>query len=368
MPDPSQIKVIVSDVHMGAGNPTGLVNPYEDFHHDDRLAELFRHYATGRFADASVELILAGDFLDLLKLRFQGRFPDQVDEAIAVDKVRRCILGHPIVFDALALFLAVPNHRVTYIAGNHDLEIAFPMVRKMMRARLGVDRDDSPLVFLSDQEFYRLPGGVVVTHGHMFEETNRIEPGQSLVPLPDGRHIVNMPWGSRFFMNVLAPFKAEQPIIDLVHPFSSLILWGLLFDLRFTLRVLGRVVQFFVRERFRREQLKAVGILKSLEILVEEVAMFNNLEHRAYKLLRSSQDIKALIVGHSHFAKMRRFPRDKLYVNTGTWVKIVSLELRDLGSRNLLTYVLVEYPEAGAPSVRLMRWRGEPRHEEVVVA
>ena len=98
MPDPSQVKVIVSDVHMGAGNPTGLVNPYEDFHHDDRLAELFRHYATDRYADAAVELILAGDFLDLLKLRYQGRFPDEVDEAIAVDKVRRCILGHPLVF------------------------------------------------------------------------------------------------------------------------------------------------------------------------------------------------------------------------------------------------------------------------------
>ena len=122
------------------GAQPGLVNPYEDFYHDDRLAELLRHYSDGPHPEMPVELVINGDFLDLLKLAIDGRFVTEVTEDIAVEKVRRCILGHPVVFDALAAFLARPNRKVTYVAGNHDMDIVFPRVQRMMRARLGVPR------------------------------------------------------------------------------------------------------------------------------------------------------------------------------------------------------------------------------------
>jgi UDP-2,3-diacylglucosamine pyrophosphatase LpxH len=362
-----EVRVVVSDVHMGAGVQPGCVNPYEDFHHDDRLAELFDHYAAGAYADLPVELVINGDFLDLLKVPVEGGFPDDITEDIALDKVRRCIRGHPRVFDALAAFVTRPGHRVAYITGNHDMDVAFPRVQRLLRARLGVADGSPALAFLADQEFYRMPGGVVVTHGHLFEEVNRTAAGRSLVRRPDGVEVVNLPFGSRFFLDVIAPVKAEQPLIDLVHPLSSFILWGLAFDLRFTLRVIGRMLRFLLRTRLNVARLRAAGLVRTLQVLFEEVAMFDNLERRASRLLRSAADIRALIVGHTHFAKVRRFPRDKLYVNTGTWVKIVSLDLRDLGTRNYLTYALVEYPESGAPSVRLMRWRGVPRSYEEIV-
>lgn len=366
-----ELKIIVSDLHLGVGTLPGQVNPYEDFHQDDRFGELLGHYSKGEYAGLPVELIINGDFLDLLKVPYKGAFVTEVTEAISLEKVRRCIRGHPRVFDAIAEFLKNPLHRLTYIVGNHDLDVAFPRVQGMMLARLGMDEGgegEDRVRFLTDEEFYRLPGGVVVTHGHMFEEINRTESGAPTRALDDGQKVVNMPWGSLFFSNVLAPVKAERPIIDLVHPLSSFILWGLVFDVRFTLKILWNMARFFIATRLRTIYVRQMDIIKTLKILGEEVAFYNNLERRASRLLRSADEITALIVGHSHEAGVKRFPHNKVYVNTGTWIQMVSLSLPNLGTSNRLTYAEVDYRETGPPSVRLLRWRGEMRtHEELVV-
>ncbi|NOZ01415.1 MAG: hypothetical protein GXP54_05940 [Deltaproteobacteria bacterium] len=363
-----EIKVVVSDLHLGTGTMRGRVNPYEDFHQDDRFAELVRHYTNGEYRDRPVEIIINGDFLDLLKVPYKGAFVTEVTEEVSLDKVRRCIKGHPAVFDALAEFVKEPGHRLTYIAGNHDLDVAFKRVQALILARIGVDRADDRVSFLTDQEFYRLPGGVVITHGHTFEEINRTEEGTPLKTLDDGRRVVNMPWGSLFFSTVLAPIKAERPIIDLVHPLSSFILWSLVFDLRFTLKILWNMTSFFVSTRLKAIYRRQMDIIKTLQILGEEIAFYNNLERRASRLLRSADEITALIVGHTHAAGVRRYPRNKVYVNTGTWVQTVSLDLRDLGTANRLTYAEVDYANIGPPAVRLMRWRGVMRKcEELLV-
>lgn len=363
-----EIKIVFSDVHLGPGEHPGLANPYEDFRQDDRLAELIRHYATGSYADIPVEIVINGDFMDLLKVLIGGRFLADVTEDLAFEKVRRVIRGHQRVFDALAAFLRVPGHRVTYIPGNHDVEVAFPRVQHLIRARLNALNDTERLAFHVDQDTLRLPQGVVVTHGHNFEALNHIDPGRSIVPGPDGEPIANLPFGSRFLIHALLPFKAEQPLLDQVHPLSTFLLWGLVFDVRFTLKLLWRMATFLFATRFSGPALREAGWFRSVQILVEEISLFTDMERRAVKVLRDSEDISALIVGHNHKARITRFPRNKVYVNTGTWLKIVSLELRDLGTRNYLTYAQIEYRKVGPPSVRLMRWRGHSREMEELMA
>lgn len=367
MDAPSDVKIIVSDLHMGTGERPGLVNPYEDFHFDDRLADLILHHATGDHAGIPVELILNGDILDLLKVPVRGHFATLIDESIAADKTRRCLLGHAAVFDAIAEFLKVPDHLVTYIPGNHDPEVAFPLVQKLLRARLGVLDTPDRMRFPVDEEFLRLPRGVVVTHGHLFESINRIEAGHAFVEQADGRRVLNLPFGSRFFTEVLAPVKAEQPLIDLVHPLSSMVLWGLVFDLRFTLRLLGSMTRWLVKTRLR-PRAKEEGVVRTLQVLVDEIALFTGMDRRATAHLQEAPDMTALIVGHSHTPMIRRLPRNKVYVNTGTWTRTVSLDIRDLGTRIDPTYARVEYRPVGPPAVSLLRWNGRPRETEEVVA
>ncbi len=363
-----EIKIVFSDIHLGPGEHPGLANPYEDFRQDDRLAELIRHYAQGEYARIPVEIVINGDFMDLLKVPVGGRFLTDVTEDIAVEKVRRVIRGHPRVFDALKTFLRVPDHKITCIPGNHDVELAFGRVQHLIRARLDALPATDTLVFHVDQDTLRLPSGIVVTHGHNFEALNRIEPGRSIIPGPDGTPIANMPFGSRWLIHALLPFKAEQPLLDQVHPLSTFLLWGLVFELRFTLKLLWRMATFLFAARFSGPALREAGWFRTLQILVEEVSLFTNMERRAVKVLQDSEDISALIVGHDHKARITRFPRNKVYVNTGTWLKIVSLELRDLGTRTYLTYAQIEYRKVGPPAVRLMRWRGHAREMEELTA
>jgi UDP-2,3-diacylglucosamine pyrophosphatase LpxH len=363
---PSEVKVVLSDLHLGTGEQPGNINPYEDFHHDERLAELIRRHAAAPYADVPVEVILNGDILDLLKVPVRGRFTVEITEPIATDKVRRCVKGHRVVFDALAAFLQVPGHTLAWLPGNHDPEIAFPRVQALLRARLGIPEGDPRLRFVLDP-FLRLPRGVTVTHGHLFESVNRIEPGAVFATRADGTRILNLPFGSRFFTEVLAPFKAEQPVVDLVHPLSSLVLWGMVFDLRFTMRLLGRMGQWLVAARLRPRP-RDEGVLRTLQILADELALFTGMDRRATEYLLQSEDVSALIVGHSHLPMIRRLPRNKTYVNTGTWVRMVSLDLRDLGARNPTTFARVEYRPVGSPAVSLLRWRGSRPQEEEVLA
>ena len=65
----SKLKVIVSDFHLGEGQERGSLNPWENFHHDDKFAELLRYYSTDYYEDEDVELIINGDFFDLLQVR-----------------------------------------------------------------------------------------------------------------------------------------------------------------------------------------------------------------------------------------------------------------------------------------------------------
>ena len=56
---------------------------------------------------------------------------------------------------------------------------------------------------------------------------------------------------------------------------------------------------------------------------------------------------------------MRRFSQDKLYINTGTWTDLISLDIANFGMRNELTYALVEYPQdEPRPRVSLKAWVG----------
>ena len=73
-----QIRVVVSDFHLGTGSQRGSFNPYEDFHEDERFAEFLEYHTTGEFEDAHVELVLNGDILDLLKVRVGGIWPDAI--------------------------------------------------------------------------------------------------------------------------------------------------------------------------------------------------------------------------------------------------------------------------------------------------
>ncbi len=361
-----EVKVIFSDTHLGTGHAPGIINPFEDFHHDRELSELIMHHCAERYRDVPVELFINGDFFDTLKVPVEGSFPSEITENIAATKVARCIKGHPAVFDALCRFIEFPGHTVTFNPGNHDIDIVFPRSRAVIRARLGVTDDSTSVNFVTDREYTRFPMGVVVCHGNGFEAMNRIPPGRATRMTPEGREVLDLPVGSRFVLDCLVPVKKENQIIDHVVPLSTYMLYGLVFETRFTLKLLARSIRFFLQTPVAPAGPEEPGLMDRIQVAMENISLFSDFEQQAFKAMLEFEEFTTLITGHSHRAMIRRFPGNRTYVNTGTWTKTVRLEIGDFGPVNKLTYALVEYPRKGPPSVNPMRWHGTQQVTEIL--
>lgn len=366
--DSPEVVVIFSDTHLGAGHAPGIVNPFEDFHHDRELSDLIRHYSTGKYRDKSVELFINGDFLDTIKIPYNGQFISEVTEEAAAAKVAKCIKGHPAVFDALAEFVRIPGHIITYNPGNHDIDVVFPLVQKVLRARLGVLDRPELMKFIVDSEYIRLPMGVIICHGNSFESMNRIPPSQAKKTTPDGRTILNLPLGSRFLIDCLVPVKSENPIIDHVTPLSTYMLYGLVFESRFTIKLLFNSIRFFLKAQLGPHRTEETGFFEKIQIVLEEISLFTDFDRQVHNHIRTFEEFSTLISGHSHRAMVRRFPGNRTYVNTGTWTRAIRLEIGDFGPVSKLTYAVVEYPKKGPPEVHLMKWHGIQRETEILTS
>ena len=124
-------------------------------------------------------------------------------------------------------------------------------------------------------------------------------------------------------------------------------------------------IAYFLKSMFIKDSRKQIGVRRILEIIFES-AIFPDLSESARKILHDER-VHTVIFGHSHVYQYRQWSSDKEYFNTGTWTEITSLDIVSLGKITKLTYVLIEYPEAGGrPRGRLKEWRGYHRIEEDV--
>jgi len=354
------LKLVISDIHMGAGNTPGEFNPYEDFHYDDVMAEFLNHYSSGEYENQQIELILNGDILDPLKVDLNGVFADKINNGIAVQKISRCLNGHPMVVQALRSFVSKPNKKITYIMGNHDMEIAYISVQELIRTVIGAPRFQERIQFRIFEPFYDLPGGVRVCHGQQFEALNKVDLNRLFLTKGYSEPILNLPWGSIFLLKVLLPAKNKRPYINLVHPFGRYLSLAMLTDTSFALPTSLRVTYYFLKTRFLEARKRAVSFRHTLRILREEAVVTPNLEDTAIQMFEDDPTITAVIMGHAHGAKIRRYrKRGAIYINTGTWTKLINLDLGDLGVHTRFTYALINYPDKDKkPEVGLYRWFG----------
>ncbi len=354
------IKLVISDCHISAGSPPGRYNPYEDFHYDSVLEEFVRHHSSGEFEDEEVELILNGDFLDPLKVDVNGVFPDRITDSIALQKVSKCLNGHPEIVRALRAFISKPGKKITYIMGNHDMEIAYHSTQDLIRTVVGAPDYQDRISFRVFEPHYDLPGGVRVCHGNQFEALNRADLGRMFLTRGYAEPILNLPWGSIFLLKVLLPVKQQRPYINLVHPFGRYLGLAMLSDSSIALPATARAFYYFLKTRFLEARKRAVSFRDTLRILREEAVMTSNLEDFAFEMFREDPTLTAVIMGHSHTAKIRRFGlADATYLNTGTWTKLISLELPDLGVHTRFTYALIDYRfDKERPKTGLYRWFG----------
>ncbi len=358
--------IVVSDCHLSAGRVhEGRLNPHEDFHFDEEMADLVEFFSRGKYGSGpdgpvEVELILAGDYLDFLNVPVDGEFEDAITESLSLKKLEAILAGHPRVFEAFRKFASLPGKTITYLIGNHDADLFFPAVQeRITRAWDPEGRFPSPKVrVVADRDRLNFPGGVEIRHGNQLEAGSILNFERPLLTAHLSEPVLNIPWSSFYVLKIVNRLKWEREFLDKVRPVKVYVLFGLLVDPLFTLRFVFLSLFYFVQTRFiyspkRRASLKVTG-----EILKQESKVFLDLEAEARQILEEREDLQTLIFGHTHRPMNKIYPDGKQYINTGTWTKMINLDWRGLGQQVRRTFAFVHIQD-GKARCELRTWVGE---------
>lgn len=350
------IKLVVSDLHLGVGRftPEGIRNPYEDFFFDESFAEFLEYYTTGKYSNHDVELIINGDFLNLLQADIL-RDGVTITEFDCTLMLQRIVKGHPIFFDALKRFMFSLNHHLSILVGNHDQGLLFSKVELLLKSVI------SPRIEIYHRSMSF--DGIYIEHGNNYDILNGFSTMDAIIKsYKDGDTILNIPWGSYFVLTFIYPRKKRMPYLDRIKPLRSYIRWGLLFDTRRTVLTLLQMLWFYLKNRFHTDPHRRKKFHITLDHVIESLKLSSIVEV-ARSILKHTK-YRIVIFGHTHKA-MHIELYGKQYFNTGTWTDIVDMGIDNQGRHSRLTYVLIDY-KFNPPRVSLREWHGNYRIENEI--
>jgi UDP-2,3-diacylglucosamine pyrophosphatase LpxH len=327
----------------------------EEFYFDEKFAEFLHYYTNGKYADHEVELVLNGDILNFLQVDYRGHYLTVLTEPICVEVLNRIVAGHPVFFRAIREFAARPGNSVTYVVGNHDQAMLWPATRQILNDVFATTVRFKNLIYFFD--------GVHIEHGHMHEAANRLDPRKFFLKKNLPEPILNLPFGSHFFVEFVLKIKQKYPHVDKIRPFNRMMRWALFNETWFTIHNMFSLALYFLKSILNNDPRRMFPFSRILQVLAES-AIFPDLSESARRVLMDER-VHTVCFGHSHVYQYRQFAADREYFNTGTWTDLTSLDIASLGKITKLIYVLFEYPEEGnRPRGRLKEWHGYHRIEE----
>ncbi|MGI6376104.1 MAG: hypothetical protein ACOX3S_08855 [Anaerolineae bacterium] len=437
MPD---TKIVLSDLHLGAGPHDGH-NWLEDFDQDDHFAALL-----GRLVDESdangqgLELVLAGDTFDLLQvpaLPLDEYAPDVTQpanvylasSAVASRlKMGLVIAGHPTWFSALRRFISdrAPVRRVSFIKGNHDVNLHWVGVQDAIRQALDATagRRAACVRFL---ERRLLRDGVYIEHGNQYLERVNCFPDFTEPHDPDNPEELYLPAGSRFVCRFFNRLERRHYWLDGAKPLTAMIWYLFALDFPLAVSALGALVReapslvlgslpvtwavtnqvealddiqanlanplemgALERQTDRRgefyarvsDALALYGVPRGLaqaaadpndytalpRACAEEAAQRTRLVDVARGKVQQ-EDVRVVIMGHTHEACHEDLGEGRAYLNCGTWTWLRDFAGEDYQAwrrlyrfpetytaQRKLTYVRIDYGEDGLPAPSLQTY------------
>lgn len=240
---------VISDLHLGgrpsagaAALPGGQIcRAYP------QLTRFIDAVARQGTRQAPVELVINGDIVDFL---MEDDYPQESDalpwlpdEARIIAKLQQIIertradaaqAGYG-PFDAMAQLLA-GGQDLTFILGNHDVELSLPKVRQFLEQQvlglgmgLGRQPGSGRFRFLYDGEAY-VRGDLLIEHGNRYDPWNMIDHsalrqersmlsrglGAQMLARSEGQFVP--PPGSLMVTRVINPLKRHYRFVDLLKP------------------------------------------------------------------------------------------------------------------------------------------------------
>lgn len=208
---------VVSDLHLADGHPI-----LDGFGQEQQAAFEGLLRATkpgGSLSDASdTELVINGDCFDFLTT--PPYLSDGITTpAITCEKITAIVARHGAFFESLRSFLNAPGRHVTFIPGNHDIELVFPAAQaRICEAICGHERAAN--IAFSKARYYRPAPDVYIEHGNHYDFWNFApgvwdDDGRALDPAPEK---LALPVGTQYFQRVSSPISVAYPYFDHVDP------------------------------------------------------------------------------------------------------------------------------------------------------
>lgn len=338
-----KVILVISDLHLSAGAEfDGRKNFLEDFHSDQELVDFIKFYCSGDYQNKEVELIINGDFLDSLAVPFVNYFDDEYwSEKAALEKIDLILKAHPEVMEALVKFISQKNKKIVYIIGNHDAELLFDSLKERFKAEFPVETHER-IILDNKLHLYEPVKGVFVQHGHEYESLHQFDEKDCIVESSKGEKYFIPPWGSYYVTHVINKYKVERDHVNAVRPIRTFLLHGLIFDTFFILRFMIATAYFYLMIRFLRYYRLKLGWKKIIKDIVSELTLFQDYESLTREFFQQVADSRVLIVGHTHEPIYREYADGTTFINTGTWTRMVNLDLSHDMNDTPLTYAKVE--------------------------
>jgi UDP-2,3-diacylglucosamine pyrophosphatase LpxH len=217
---------IISGVQLGGAAPATTDVEDRGFRintHVDQLVAFVRAIAA---KPAPVGLIINGDTVDFLAERNAAPpywVPFTSDPNLAAQKLEAIVSRDQAFFSALGDFLE-RGHSLTILLGNHDVELAFPLVRRKLETLIGV-KGSHDYRFIYDGEAL-ICGDALIEHGNRYDKMNVIDYDsmRRLCSLQSRRQPVpeqydfTIPAGSNMVSWVINPIKEDYRFVDLLKP------------------------------------------------------------------------------------------------------------------------------------------------------
>lgn len=219
------VTVIISDLHLGGG-PT---DPGDDHvYQGGPLVRLLRDELgksdCGKRGE--IEILINGDLFELAQVRPDlyagGDYVTWSSEAESLQRLNVILEGHAGIFAAMGVFQAQGNI-ITMAAGNHDVDLYWPEVRKRIREVAG-----SVQFELGNTWYARHDGRLQISHGHMEDPANKFK--NWVDPILRFEHDVarlEMCPGTVFMLKLVNVLEKDYPFVDNIKPVTALarLLW-----------------------------------------------------------------------------------------------------------------------------------------------
>ena len=368
--------IVISDIHLSVERGRGLFRA--DAELADFLSWIFRE-------TKNCSVVLNGDVLDFL-------VGEDGSETITIEsakhKVKSIIEAHSEAFDGLKELANSPSHQLIILSGNHDPELANPIVQSVIEERLNGTNFKNNIRWVTGGYAFLAQVGdcrILIEHGDLFDDFNRIDYGELHRTTAHLSRMLDFdkyqpPPGSNIVEN-LSPLRQKYPWIDYIKPVSTgtfPLIWAFAEQelnskqLRMFRKVildgLGGGSNWFIRkikefsgvspllaegdeddEAFaewrmresRREPItlsrdhvvqlvdrlkKVSGKDKTFDIDSPET---NGFKTKYLEKYAEQKQISAVIHGHTHSAKSYVIGDGALlYLNSGTWGRLLRLPLK----------------------------------------